>query len=59
MLSDKVQDVKQKGKSEKSWIRSSASELESLRTNATEADKAVMMAQVDEDDSRLVPLYDW
>ncbi|KAF8961766.1 hypothetical protein BDZ97DRAFT_1827956 [Flammula alnicola] len=38
---------------------SGAVEAENLRIEAAEAEKSVKSAQVDEDDSRLVPLYDW
>lgn len=58
-LSDQVQVIKQKGKAEKARVKSGALEVENLRIEATEAEKAVKTSQVDEDDSRLVPLYDW
>jgi len=58
-LSDQVQAVKQKGKAEKTHIKSGALEVENLRIEAAEAEKAVKTSQIDEDDSRLVPLYDW
>ncbi|KAF8155495.1 hypothetical protein B0H34DRAFT_798675 [Crassisporium funariophilum] len=58
-LSDNIQAVKQKGKTEKERVKSGAVDVENLRIEATEAEKSVKMSQVEEDDSRLVPLYDW
>ncbi|PPQ86682.1 hypothetical protein CVT25_006757 [Psilocybe cyanescens] len=58
-LSDQVQAVKQKRKYEKACVKSGALEVENLRIEAAEAQKSVKSAQLDEEDSRLVPLYDW
>ena len=58
-LSDQVQAIKQKGKAEKARVKSGALEVENLRIEAAEVEKAVETSQIDEDDSRLVPLYDW
>lgn len=58
-LNDQVQAIKQKAKSEKGRVKTGAVDVENLRLEATEAEKAVKAAQLDEDDSRLVPLYDW
>ncbi|KDR80407.1 hypothetical protein GALMADRAFT_1196651 [Galerina marginata CBS 339.88] len=58
-LSDQVQAVKQKAKAEKLRVKSDALDVENLRVEAAEAEKAVKTTQMDEDDSRLVPLYDW
>lgn len=58
-LSDQVQAIKQKVKAEKQRVKAGAAEVENLRIEATEAEKAAKTTQVEEDDSRLVPLYDW
>jgi hypothetical protein len=58
-LNDQVQAIKQKAKAEKGRVKSGALEVENLRLEAAEAEKAVKSAQLEEDDSRLVPLYDW
>jgi hypothetical protein len=58
-LSDQVQATKQKGKAVKARVKSGALEVENLRVEAAEAEKAVKASQIDEDDSRLVPLCDW
>lgn len=59
MLNDQVQDIKQKAKTEKGRVKTGTVDVENLRLQAAEAEKAVKSAQLDEDDSRLVPLYDW
>ncbi|KJA21425.1 hypothetical protein HYPSUDRAFT_55513 [Hypholoma sublateritium FD-334 SS-4] len=59
MLNDQVQDIKQKAKMEKGRVKTGTVDVENLRLQASEAEKAVKAAQLDEDDSRLVPLYDW
>lgn len=58
-LNDQVQAVKQQGKADKARVKSSTVEVENLRTEAVEAEKAVKAARLEEDDSRLVPLYEW
>ncbi|KAF8903897.1 hypothetical protein CPB84DRAFT_1835780 [Gymnopilus junonius] len=58
-LSDQVQAIKQKVKSEKQRVKVGTNEVENLRLEASDAEKAVKTTQVEEDDSRLVPLYDW
>ncbi|PPQ75263.1 hypothetical protein CVT24_007436 [Panaeolus cyanescens] len=58
-LHDEVQLVKQQGKAEKEKVKTEALEVENLRIEVAEAEKSVKAAQVEEDDSRLVPLYDW
>ena len=58
-LSDEVQNLKQKIKIEKVKMKDTASELENLRSEAVEAEKVAKLAQVEEDDSRVLPLYDW
>jgi len=58
-LSDQVQAAKQKAKGDKARLRTVASEVENLRIEAAEAEKAVKSTQMEEDDNRLVPLYNW
>ncbi|KAF9478959.1 hypothetical protein BDN70DRAFT_835162 [Pholiota conissans] len=58
-LHDQVQAMKDKAKVEKGRVKTGALEVENLRLEAAEAEKAVKAAQIEEDDSRLVPLYDW
>jgi chromosome segregation ATPase len=58
-LNDEVQEIKQQTKAEKERVKSYALEVENIRTEATEAQKAVNMLNLEEDDSRLLPLYDW
>jgi molecular chaperone GrpE (heat shock protein) len=58
-LSDEVQSLKQKIKDEKGTMKNAATELENLRSSAAEAKKIAKLAQVEEDDSRILPLYDW
>ena len=58
-LNDEVQAIKQQSKAEKERVKSLALEAENIRTEATEAQKAVNMLHLEEDDSRLLPLYDW
>jgi hypothetical protein len=58
-LNDDVQAIKQKNKAEIERVKSIALEVENTRIEATEAEKAVDMLQLEKDDSRLVPLYDW
>ncbi|KAF9051754.1 hypothetical protein BJ165DRAFT_1340345 [Panaeolus papilionaceus] len=58
-LHDDVQLVKQQGKAEKEKVKAGALDMENLRIEVAEAEKSVKAAQVEEDDSRLVPLYDW
>jgi len=58
-VSDEIQADKMKAKSEKEAIKTLTLEVESLQTEVDEAEKAAQASQVDEDDSRLVPLYEW
>lgn len=58
-LMEKVQEVKQKGKAEKARLKSGTSEVENLRMEAAEAQITLKNTQMEEEDSRLVPLYDW
>lgn len=58
-MNDQVQAVKQQGKADKARVKSGSLEVENLRTEALDAEKAVKAARLEEDDSRLVPLYEW
>ena len=58
-LSDEVQSLKQKIKAEKATMKNAATELENLRSSAAEAKKTASLAQAEEDDGRILPLYDW
>jgi len=58
-LSDEVQAVKQRNKAEKARMKSAAGEMENLRSEAAEVQKSARNVRVDEDDSLLVPLYEW
>ena len=58
-LNDEVQAIKQQTKADKERVKSLALEVENIRMEATEAQKAVNMSHLEEDDSRLLPLYDW
>ena len=58
-LNDEVQAIKQQTKAEKERVKALALEVENIRTEATEAQKAVNKLHLEEDDSRLLPLYDW
>ena len=58
-LNDEVQAIKQQTKADKERVKSLALEVENIRIEATEAQKAVNMLHLEEDDSRLLPLYDW
>jgi len=54
-----VQSLNQRIKLEKAAMKNAATELENLRSSAAEAKKIANLAQVEEDDSRILPLYDW
>lgn len=58
-LDDKLQDISKKVQVVKTRVKGGASEVEKLRTERADIDKAVRVAKVDEDDARLAPLYDW
>lgn len=58
-LSDEVQSVNKDIRAVKSSLKASSLEVETLRGERAEAEKAVKASRVDEDDARLVPLYDW
>ncbi|KAL0569000.1 hypothetical protein V5O48_012969 [Marasmius crinis-equi] len=58
-ITDEIETVSKKVQEVKERLKSGALEMESLRAKRAEAEKNVKIARVDEDDSRLVPLYDW
>ncbi|PFH48962.1 hypothetical protein AMATHDRAFT_64154 [Amanita thiersii Skay4041] len=58
-LSDEAQAISEKIQSMKDKVKNSNAELEKLRTERAEAEKAVKIAKVDEDEAKLMPLYDW
>lgn len=58
-LSDEVQSVHKDIQAVKSSLKAGSLEVETLRGERAEAEKAVKASRVDEDDARLVPLYDW
>ena len=58
-LNDEVQATKDQTKADKERVKSLALEVENTRMEATEAQKTVNMSHLEEDDTRLLPLYDW
>ncbi|KAF4618290.1 hypothetical protein D9613_011646 [Agrocybe pediades] len=59
-LSDQVQSAKSRSRTIKTHLKTSTSELETLRLEAAEAEKQVAKSsEMEEDDNRLVPLYNW
>ncbi|KAJ7087338.1 hypothetical protein B0H15DRAFT_950214 [Mycena belliarum] len=58
VLADDIDQGAKKLQSVKGSVKSGTQDLESLRAQRGEAEKAVKAARVNEDDSRLVPLYD-
>lgn len=58
-LSDELQAMKEKTKGGKEGVKSIALEVENIRIEATEAEKAVSSLQLEQDETELVPLYDW
>jgi hypothetical protein len=58
-LNDEVQSISKQVQGMKGRVKTGALEVETLRAERTEAEKAVKMSRVDEDDGRLIPLYDW
>ncbi|ESK94654.1 hypothetical protein Moror_14290 [Moniliophthora roreri MCA 2997] len=58
-LADQIESVQNQVQTVKHRLKGGALEVESLRVQRAEAEKNVKMARVDEDDGRLVPLYDW
>ncbi|KAJ8072407.1 hypothetical protein PM082_015966 [Marasmius tenuissimus] len=58
-ITDEIDNVSQKVQEVKERLRSGALEMESLRAKRADVEKNLKMARVEEDESRLVPLYDW
>ncbi|KAJ6530357.1 hypothetical protein DFH09DRAFT_150486 [Mycena vulgaris] len=58
VLTDDIEQAAKKVQSVKGSVKSGTQEVESLRAQRAEAEKAVKAARVDEDDVRLAPLYD-
>jgi len=58
-LNDALEAAKARKDELKDLAKSSASELESLRAQHAESQRLVQALQLEEDDNRLMPLYDW
>ena len=58
-LDDEVQSINKQVQGMKELLKTGALEVESLRIERAEAEKTVKAARIDEDDGRLIPLYDW
>jgi hypothetical protein len=58
-LNDEVQSINKQVHGIKERVKAGALEVERLRVERAETEKAVKLARVDEDDGRLIPLYDW
>ncbi|KAJ7367735.1 hypothetical protein DFH08DRAFT_928149 [Mycena albidolilacea] len=58
VLMDDIEQAAKKVQSVKGSVKSGTQEVESLRAERAEVEKAVKAARVNEDDGRLVPLYD-
>jgi hypothetical protein len=58
-LTDEIQSGSKKVQSVRERVKSAALEVETLRIERAEEEKAVKICRVEEDDGRLVPLYDW
>ncbi|THV05532.1 hypothetical protein K435DRAFT_816281 [Dendrothele bispora CBS 962.96] len=58
-LTDKIQDVSDKVRVVKQQVKSGALEVEGLKSQRAEVEKNAKQVRVEEDDGRLVPLYDW
>jgi hypothetical protein len=58
VLTDDIEQAAKKVQSVKGSVKSGTQEVERLRAERAEAEKAVKAARVNEDDGRLVPLYD-
>ena len=58
-LSDEVQTINKQLQGVKERVKTGAMEVETMRVERAEADKAVKLSRMDEDDGRLIPLYDW
>ncbi|KAJ7477278.1 hypothetical protein B0H11DRAFT_1298592 [Mycena galericulata] len=58
VLTDDIEQASKKVQSVKGSVKSGTQEIEKLRAERAEGEKAVKAARVNEDDGRLVPLYD-
>lgn len=58
-LNDEVQSINKQMHVIKEQVKMGSLEVERLRVERAEVEKAVKVARVDEDDGRLIPLYDW
>lgn len=58
VLMDDIEQAAKKVQSVKGSVKSGTQEVESLRAERARVEKAVKAARVNEDDGRLVPLYD-
>lgn len=58
-LHDEVQAMSKRVQNTRERVKESGLELENMKIERAEAEKAVKLAKVDEDDGKLVPLYDW
>jgi hypothetical protein len=58
-LSDELQSNNKEIQAVKGKLKAGSLEVETLRVERAEAEKTVKASRVDEDDARLVPLYDW
>ncbi|KAJ7047914.1 hypothetical protein C8F04DRAFT_1387065 [Mycena alexandri] len=58
VLTDDIEQAAKKVQSVKGNVKTGTQEVETLRAERAEAEKAVKAARVNEDDGRLVPLYD-
>ncbi|KAF5375714.1 hypothetical protein D9615_009347 [Tricholomella constricta] len=58
-LSDELQALNQEAHAIKEQLKRGALKVESLRVERSELEKKVRLYRDDEDDGRLVPLYDW
>ncbi|KAG5353132.1 hypothetical protein C0989_010154 [Termitomyces sp. Mn162] len=58
-LNDELESVNAQVQAVKEQVKRGLLDLEELRVERAEVEKAVKMVRVDEDDARLVPLYSW
>jgi hypothetical protein len=58
-LTDEIRSVSKKEQNIRDQVKVASLELENLRVEMAEEEKAVKMCRVEEDDGRVVPLYDW
>ena len=60
-LDDEMQDLNKRVSTAKEKLRGAKEEMELVRTERAEAEKAAALSteQLGDDDTRLLPLYDW